>query len=450
MSKHFDVVVIGGGTAAGNVARICAEAGRSVAMVEEQAYGGTCPIRGCDPKKMLRRGAEVIDAARRMQGKGIDTGDLRIDWQALVAFKDGYTDSIPGRMESALRKRGVATLHGAARFVGRNAISVNSERLEARHIVVATGARPRPLDIPGAEHLVTSDVFMEMAELPRRILFVGGGYISFEFAHIAARAGHEVHLIHRSERPLKAFDGDLVARLVEHSREIGIAVALGADVKSIEQAGGEFAVRATASGGEREWRVDLVVHGAGRVADVDGLDLAAAGIDATEAGITVDEHLRSVSNAAVYAAGDAAATPGPPLTPVAALEGKVVATNILHGKDATADYTGVPSVVFTIPELTRVGLLESEARDRGLDVRVVHEDAAGWYSNRRVGEDCAGIKVLIDKSTDRVVGAHLLGPGYAELVNIFALAMKLNLTGADLKGFSTAYPSVVSDLGSML
>jgi len=218
----------------------------------------------------------------------------------------------------------------------------------------------------------------------------------------------------------------------------------------IEQASGGYRVTAKAGEQDQHWDVDLVVHGAGRVPALDSLDLDKAGVAASWRGVTVNEYMQSVSNPAVYAAGDAAETPGTPLTPVAVFEGKVAAANMLKGNHSTPDYTGVPSVVFTIPELARVGLLEAEAKDQGLDVRVAFNDTGGWYSNMRVGEDCAATKVVIDKRADKIVGAHLLGPEYSEIINFFGLAMKLGLKTSELRSMVSAYPSVTSDLGSML
>ncbi|WP_206454504.1 dihydrolipoyl dehydrogenase family protein [Aurantimonas marina] len=451
MTQNFDLIVLGVGMAAVSAANKCAAAGWSVAVVDELPYGGTCALRGCDPKKMLRRGAEIIDAARLMRGKGIEAGDLKIDWADLMAFKRSFTDAMPDKIEGGLDKNGVSTFHGPARFLNENTVEIDGEtRLQGRHILIATGAKPRPLEFTGAAHVIDSTAFLELEALPRRILFVGGGYISFEFAHIAVRAGSAVQIVQRGERPLKGFDPDLVDRLVARGREAGVAVTTRTDLTSVERSGDGYTVHVETDGKPATFAADLVVHGAGRVAAIDRLDLAAAGVEAGKDGIRVDRHLKSVSNPAVYAAGDAADTDGPPLTPVAVAEGKVAASNMLKGDHATADYRGVPSVVFTIPELARVGMLESEAREQGRNIRVAYNDTSGWYSNLRVGEICAATKILIDADNDEILGAHLLGPEYAEIVNFCGLAMRLGLKTRDLKSMIAAYPSVGADLGSML
>ncbi len=450
MTQSFDLIVIGVGMAAVSAANKCASAGWSVAVVDELPYGGTCALRGCDPKKILRRGAEIINAAQLMRGKGIEEAGLKINWAELVAHKRSFTDKMPGTIENGLKKNGITTLHGAARFVGPNTVEIGDERFDGRYFLVATGAIPRPVDVPGEVHLIDNAQFMELDELPKRILFVGGGYISFEFAHMAARAGSHVTIINRGTQPLKAFDPDLVTKLLERSAAAGIDVQLGTTLTSIESTSNGFVIVGEQDDKEPQWTADLVVHGAGRAPALEALDLHSADVQAGKQGVVVNEYLQSVSNPAVYAAGDAADTSGAPLTPVAVFEGKVAASNMLKGNHKTPDYRGVPSVVFTLPELARVGMLESEAKEAGHDVRVQFTDTSGWFSNLRIGESTAAVKVLIDNATDEIVGAHLLGPDYAELVNLFGLAVKLGLKASDLKMLVPAYPTVGSDLGSML
>lgn len=450
MTQRFDLMIVGVGMAAVSAANKCAQAGWSVAVVDERPYGGTCALRGCDPKKMLRRGAEIIDAARLMQGKGVDPAGLTIKWQELIAFQRTFTGQMPGRIEDALEGNGVSTFHGAVRFIGRDSVEVDGEAMEAEHFLVATGAEPRALSFPGAEHLTLSDQFLELEALPRRILFVGGGYVSFEFAHIAARAGSQVVIVDRGEQPLKAFDPDLVERLVARSGAAGIVLHRRANVVGIERTLRNYRVSVDMGGATQTLDADLVVHGAGRVPALKRLNLDAAEVATSEAGVVVNDYLQSTTHPAVYAAGDAAASSGIPLTPVAVVEGKVAASNLLRGNHQIPDYHGVPSVVFTIPELARIGLVEAEARAQGSDFDVHFTDTSGWYSNLRVGETVAAAKILIDRHSDGIIGAHLLGPDYAELINVFSLVMRLGLKAGDLKKMVPAYPTVGSDLGSLL
>lgn len=362
MTQNYDVIVIGVGMAGLNIARKCRAAGLEVAVVDELPYGGTCMLRGCDPKKVLVGAAELVAWQQRMADHGIG-GEVHINWSDLMKFKRTFTDATPQMLEKSLAKNGVAAHHGTAHFVDGNSLQVGDDTLTAKHIVIATGAKPRPLGIPGAEFAITSTNFLELEALPKRLVFIGGGYISFEFAHIAVRAGAEVTILHRGARPLESFDADLVTQLVEASQSVGIDIRLGVEVTAIERTQTGFAIH---TGNDSACEADLVVHGAGRVPAIEGLDLEKAGVEYNARGIIVNEYLQSISNPAVYAAGDSAASSGMPLTPVAVTEGHIVASNILKGNERTPDYTGVPSVVFTIPALARVGLSEEEARTQGL------------------------------------------------------------------------------------
>src|SRR6266849_1640709 len=189
MIRKFDVVVIGTGSAASTVASRCRNAGRQVAIVDSRPFGGTCALRGCDPKKVLVGAAEVLDWNRRMQGKGIRAEQARVEWPELMRFKRSMIEHVPKYKEESFSKSGIAAFHGRARFAGPTAIQAGEDVLEGRNVVVAAGAKPVDLKIPGAEHAITSEQFLELDELPERIVFIGGGYISFEFAHVAARAG---------------------------------------------------------------------------------------------------------------------------------------------------------------------------------------------------------------------------------------------------------------------
>jgi glutathione reductase (NADPH) len=450
MSQHFDLIVIGAGMAGVAAANKCAAQGWEVAIVDSLPYGGTCALRGCDPKKILRRGAEIIDSARLLSGKGIDSDGLSINWADLMKHKHGFTDPVPQSMEDGLTRSGVTTLLGRAWFTGPRQTEIDGTAHDADRFLVATGARPRPLEFPGHQHLIDSTDFLDLEQLPSRILFVGGGFISFEFAHIAARAGSSAIIIDRGERPLKGFDPDLVELLVDHGRAFGIDLRRRTSIVNLRQSGTGYQVTLEHDGAQETLETDLVVHGAGRVADLADLGLDAAGVGWGEHGIHVADHLQSTTNPAVWAAGDSADTAGMPLTPVAVSEAKVAASNMIKGATTTPDYAGVPTAVFTIPELTRVGMLESEAREEGIDLAVRYSDTSGWYSNYRIGATTGAAKILIDQSTDQIVGAHLLGHEYGELINTLGLAIKVGLTTRQLKSATAAYPTVGSDLGSML
>jgi glutathione reductase (NADPH) len=449
MQKSFDLVVIGTGSAASAIAGRCRRAGWSVAVVDELPFGGTCALRGCDPKKVLVGNAEAIEWVRRLEGKGVRADALRIEWPELMRFKRSMIAGYSERKEEGFRRAGIETFRGRACFAGPNAIDVGGTELQAKKIAIASGAKPAPLGIAGQEHLTFSDQFLELDDLPRRVIFIGGGYISFELAHVAARAGASVTIVHRGRRPLPRFEPDLAMRVAEKSRAVGIDVRLGREVARIEKSDSGLAVVASHQGGEERVDGDLVVHGAGRVPAIDRLDLEQGCVEAVGWRLTLNEYLQSVSNPAVYAAGDAAAA-GPPLTPVAAYEGRIVAANLLDGNGTKADYSAIPSVAFTIPPLAGVGLTEEAARGRGLNIRVNSGDTSGWYSSARIGETVSAYKVIVEEPAGRILGAHLIGPSAEETINLFALAMRAGVTSAQIKEMLFAYPTHASDMAYMV
>lgn len=448
MAQQFDLVVIGTGTAARGTATRMRAAGWSVAVVDCKPYGGTCALRGCDPKKVLVGAASAIDHARRMRGKGV-SGEPQIDWHDLIAFKRSFTDPVPEKQEKSYAEKGIATFHGQARFTGRNSLDDEGTELEARHVLIATGARPVTLGIPGEEHLIANEEFLALESLPKRIVMVGGGYIAAEFSHIAARAGAQVTVLQRGERMLTHFDPDLVYWLMEKFRTVGIDVRTGTAVDSIEKAGDGYRVTASAGGQKLTVEADLVVHAAGRAPNIGGLDLERAGIAATDGRLELNDYLQSISNPAVYAAGDAARS-GPPLTPVSSHDAKVVVGNLLDGNRHKPDYRGVPSVAFTIPPIAAVGLSEADARRQGIKFRVKSQKASDWFTARQAAEEVYGFKVMVEEATDRILGAHLVGPHADEVINLFALAIRHGLTATALKQTMFAYPTGTSDIVYML
>ena len=444
----YDLVIIGTGTAAMVAAMRVRNAGWTVAVIDEKPFGGTCALRGCDPKKMLVAGAEVIDAERRMSGNGLE-GRVKIDWPDLIRFKRSFTDPVPEKHERRYHDKGIDTFHGTAQFTGPNSINVDGTELSGRHVLLASGAKPMPLGIPGDEHLIDNEGFLEMKSLPRRIVLVGGGYIAAEFSHIAARAGAEVTILQRGPRMLTHFEPELVGWLMAAFDGIGVEVLTGTTVTAIERIGESFTVRAKASGKEVTFPADLVVHAAGRVPALERLNLPAANVAVEHGRLLMNEHLQSVSNPAVYAAGDAAQA-GPPLTPVSSHDAKVVAANLIEGNHAKPDYRGVPSVAFTLPPIAAVGMGEEQARQSGLRFRVKLERASDWFTARRVAEPVYGYKTLVEEETGRILGAHLVGPHVDETINIFGLAIRHSLTVDDLKSTMFAYPTGASDIDYMV
>ena len=446
--QSFDLIVIGTGSAGKAVAEAVRKAGKSVAIIDNMPFGGTCSQRGCDPKKVLVGAAEIVARSQQLAGKGI-TEKAAINWPDLMAFKKTFTDSIPGNTEQKFADLGLTAFHGTATFTDKKTIRVENEKLQANHIVIATGHRPRPLDIPGEALITDSTGFMELPNLPKHIVMIGGGYISLEFADVAARAGATVTILHRGKRPLENFDADLVNLLTEAMEETGIQFVLEASVTAIEGKPDNLVVNYEKGGKTHTIETELVVHGAGRVANIEELNLEKAGVDTDKKGVVVNKFLQSPSNAAVYACGDVTDR-GLPLTPLAGYQGRIVAENILKNNTRTVSQFPVPSAVFTVPTLASVGMTEAEAHEQNLHVEVSFQKTGAWYSNRRINEPFSGFKTIVDKQSGQILGVHLLGDGSDELINLFTLAMKHKISAKDLAETLFAYPTHGSNISSML
>lgn len=444
----YDLIIVGTGTAAMVAANRVQAADWRVAVIDFRPFGGTCALRGCDPKKMLVGGARAVDHAKRMRGKGV-AGDTTIDWHELIAFKRTFTDPVPEKHKQRYAKKGIDTYHGTARFTGPTSLEVEGKRLDAKHVLIAAGAEPIRLGIPGEEHLVMNEDFLALETAPRRIALVGGGYIAAEFSNIAAVAGTDVTVFQRGERMLKHFDPELVGWLMDAFKAHGIDVRTQTNVEGIEKTANGFNVRVSSQGTSEMVEVDLVVHSAGRAPALEALDLEAAGIETEKGRLRLNRFLQSASNPAVYAAGDAAQM-GPPLTPVSSHDAKVVAANLLDGNHREPDYRGVPSVAFSLPPIAAVGLTEQQAKERGLKFRMKSQLASDWFTARQAAQPTYGFKVLVEEDTDRVLGAHLVGPHADDVINLFALAIRHGLTAEDLKTTMFAYPTGASDIGYML
>jgi glutathione reductase (NADPH) len=448
MAKQYDLAIIGTGTASTVVALRARDAGWRVAVIDFRRFGGTCALRGCDPKKVLVEAAVAIDHARRMHAKGV-AGEIHIDWQELMRFKRSFTDPVPERKEQFYSDKGIDAFHGTARFSGNNTLDVEGETLEARYILIASGAEAATLGIPGEDYLVTNELLLTMDALPRRIVIIGGGYIAAEFAHVAARVCAHVIIVHQGLHMLEQFAPELVGWLMASFEAAGIEVHTGTQVRAVEKNGATYVVHAIRGSQLLAFEGDLIVHAAGRAPDLKRLHVEAAGIAMKDGRLHLNEYLQSVSNPAVYAAGDAASM-GPPLTPVSTHDAKVVAANILHGNQQQADYRGVPSVAFTIPPIASVGLDEAEAKANKLSFRMTCQNASDWFTARHSGQAVYGFKILVEENTDLLLGAHLVGPHADELINVFALAIRHRISATDLKTTIFAYPTSASDIGSML
>lgn len=421
------------------------KAGRSVAVIDERPFGGTCALRGCDPKKVLVAAARALDAAAAYADRGIFDRAPQLNWANLMRFKRTFTDPVPETRLQTYQDAGIVPIRGKARFTGPQQLAVDGDRVRAKHVVIAAGATELHV-ADGDDRLLTSETFLELEHLPQTLLFVGGGYIAFEFAHVAARAGARVTLINDNDKPLHGFDPDVVEQLLSSTRKAGIGVQLETRVERVEPSGKGVALHVQTPNGAKVFEAENGVLAAGRVPDLDRLDLEAAGIERTKKGVKVNERLQSVSNPNVFAAGDCADGGGLPLTPVAGYEGEIVASNVLESDSRAADFAGLASMVYTIPALGQAGITEAQANEKHLDVEVHAGDMSDWYSTRSLAAKNAFYKVVLEKGSGRILGATIFGPHAEEQINVLALAIRQGLQGRRLSETLFAYPTGSSDI----
>lgn len=448
MVQNFDIVIIGGGNAGFGVSAIAAQAGKSLAFVESWDFGGTCPNRGCTPKKVLVAAAHALDEIERAPTHGISLGPASLDWGKLIDREKAMIDFIPDAMADLAAKRG-AVFRGQARFIGPKQVQVGDEVLEAETLVIATGSTPRPLPIPGAEHLITSDEVLSEREQPGSVIFIGGGVIAMEFGHVYARAGTKVTILEALPSLLPRADQDAVAAIRAESERIGITIKTAVKVKAVASAGDRLTVEFEHDGTTQSLQADRVVNGAGRVPNVADLDLDAGGIAHDGLRIAVDATLRSTTNPAVYVCGDALSGTAQ-LSPVATYEGQIVGRNIVEGGGIEPDYKALPNCVYTVPAMASVGLTEAEAEEQGLAVKVSQSDMRGWFSGKSYAESVAWAKTLVEEGSGRILGAHLVGHQGEELIHIFAMAMRYGITASQLKEQLFAFPTFSSDVKNLL
>jgi glutathione reductase (NADPH) len=367
-----------------------------------------------------------------------------------MAFKQSFVDAMPPKIEKGYKNKDIDTYHTSAKFLSDNTLQLGDEVIEADKFVIATGAKPRVLDFEGGKLALSSTDFLNLKKLPESLLFIGGGYIAFEFAHIAARAGADVTILHRGDHPLENFDHDIVQHLVNATQNLGIKLVLETEVSKIEKKEDHFVVTGKSNGKEVTYRTDSVFNSAGRPPAIFDLDLEKAGISFSKKGILVNEYLQSTSNPNIYAAGDSADSRGLPLTPVAVMEGHVVASNIIKGNKKKVNYPPMPSVVFTLPTLASVGLTEAEAKSKQIEYQVNYNHAESWFNAKRLNVKEYAYKTIINKENQTILGAHLIGPNAEETINLFAMAIKTKMKINELRTMIFTYPTLSSDIPHML
>jgi glutathione reductase (NADPH) len=443
MKQQYDVIIIGSGPGA-MAAAYALTSEMEVAVVEADAWGGTCPNRGCDPKKVLYAAAAAQQNIRQLQGCGFATAP-KIHWEDLMKFKETFTQPVSHQQKQALVDAGIITITGTAKFIDAHTIAVDEQEYQAQLFILATGQRPALLDIPGKEYFKTSNDFLAFSQLPQKIAFVGGGYISFELANIANSCGSEVHVLHHNQRPLKGFDEEYTQELVQTMTDQGIHFHWDESVAKITKQTDGVLLQLTS---QTTLKVDEVICATGRIPNISDLNLAAAEVSYSKKGIKVNEFLQT-TNPAIYALGDCLEKSTPKLTPIASFEGSYLAKLLAKNTSQPIQYPVLPTIAFCLPQLAQVGVTTAEATENpDYDIRAL--DMSQWFTYKHLNEKLAKAKIIVDKKTDLVVGATVLSNEAEEVVNLLTLIIANKLSAATISQQVMLYPTIGSDLSYLV
>lgn len=436
--KNYDAIVIGGGPGGIAAAYDLKEQNKSVAVIEADLWGGTCPNRGCDPKKILMSAVEAKARVEKLNGKGFNTSP-KIQWDELMAFKRSYTESVPSNTKKGFEDAAIDTFEGQAEFIDAHTIKVADEQLSAKQFLIATGQRPAILPIEGQEYLQTSTDFLNLDTLPERIAFIGAGYIAFELATIANAAGAEVHIIQHNDQPLKGFDKELAMDLAEHLKNKGITFHFNVGVDKVEPLDPGYRLSAE----NFELTTDMVVVAAGRVPNIEALKLGNAGVAYSKRGIPVDDHLRT-NQSHIFACGDVLEKSHPKLTPVSGFEASYV-VKAMNGEAEPIHYPLIPSLVFGDQKLARIGLSEKALSEHAEKYHSETMELGSWFTYFRINDQEAKIKFVYDEQK-KIVAITCFSELADELINYFNLILEKKVSHEELNDFIFAYPTPASDL----
>jgi len=447
VSERFDLLVIGGGSGGLAHAQRAVEYGVSAAVVEHGPLGGTCVNVGCVPKKVMWYASNYADRLHHAVDYGFEVSVNSHDWGALKARRDAYVARLNGIYGNNLDKRGVTLIEGHARFVDANTIDVDGTEYIAKSIVVATGGQPIVPDLPGAELGITSDGFFELAERPKRVLIAGSGYVAVEVAGIFSGLGSETQIIVRKDGVLREFDTMLSSELMEAMRKSGIALETAVVPASVRKADGGLVV--TAVDGREFGPVDALIWAVGRSPNTATLDASKAGITMDKNGFIRTDELQQTNVEHVYALGDV--TGRAALTPVAIAAGRRLADRLYGGMvDRHLDYQLIPTVIFTHPTIGTVGMTEEQARSEfGDDVKVYTSGFTPMFYALGEDKQRSVMKLVTTGSDERIVGCHLFGDGADEMLQGFAVAMRMGATKSDFDDTVAIHPTNAEEVVTM-
>ncbi len=446
MMKQYDYLVIGGGSGGVATARRAAEYGARVVLFEAGRLGGTCVNVGCVPKKVMWYAAGMAGTLREAAGYGFSLPPHGFDWRILKQRRDAYILRLNGIYQGMLEKAGVELVRGFARFVDAHTVEVDGKRFSAPHIVVATGGRPEIPDIPGAELGISSDGFFELEQQPRRVAVVGSGYIAVELAGVFNALGSQVSMLVRKEHLLRPFDPMIREELMSQMQADGVELKQRTQARAIERAA-DGTLRVLCDD-DSELTVDCLVWAVGRAPNTDRLNLAAAGIAPQAKGVIAVDAFQNTGTPGVYALGDIIGQAE--LTPVAIAAGRKLAARLFRGEaDSKLDYECIPTVIFSHPPIGTVGLTEDEARRAHDDVRVYTSRFTSMAHALSEHRPRTAMKLVCAGADERIVGAHVIGDGADEMLQGFAVAVKMGATKADFDNTMAIHPTSAEEFVTM-
>ena len=440
----YDLITIGGGSGGVRASRVSATCGARVAIAEPGRFGGTCVNVGCIPKKLFAYAAHVRDELEDAASFGWITGEARFVWKTLLANKDREIARLNGVYERLLTSVGVEILRSRARVLDPHTVEIGGERRTAKYILVATGSWPQVPALPGSELGFTSNEVFHLERLPARALVVGGGYIAVEFASIFNGLGVETTLAYRGARLLRGFDAELCERLAEEMGRKGVAIRLQSNPARLDKENG--ALRITYENGSSQ-EVDAVLFATGRKPNTAALGLESAGVKlAADGAVIVDRYSKS-SVDSIYAVGDA--TNRLNLTPVATAEGMALAATLFDGVPTAPDHENVPTAIFSNPNFAKVGLSEPQARERYGAVDIYRTSFRALKQALGTSEERITMKLVVDARTQRVLGAHMIGPDAGEIIQGIAIAVKMGATKPQFDATVGIHPTAAEEFVTM-
>lgn len=436
MDYDYDLFVIGAGSGGVRASRIASGFGAKVAVAEEFRVGGTCVIRGCVPKKLLVYASHFSEDFESARGYGWQVGEASFDWKTLIARKDAEIDRLNGLYIKNLEGAGVEIINGRATVEGPNSVRVGDRIITAKYILVATGGWPTMPDVPGIEHAITSNEALHLDDLPDDIVIVGGGYIAVEFAGIFNGMGSKVTQLYRSEQILRGFDSEIRAKLHEEMVKKGIDVRTNTNITAIEKTADGLSLTLTDGS---VLKTQAVMYATGRAPNTKGLGLETAGVALDNKGAVIVDHYSKTNVDSIYAVGDV--TDRVALTPVAIKEGHAFALTVFDDTPTAPEHDMIPTAVFSQPPIGTVGFSESDARAKYGELEIYTSEFRPMKHTLGGSDERAFIKVIVDKASNVVVGAHMIGLDSAEIIQGIGIAVKAGLTKKQFDQTVAVHPS---------